>query len=143
MTIEEATKYAGWIQQAFPHMKMEARLYVRALVHYDAQVAQTAILDAITHEWQMLPKVAEVVAVVKSSTPSSRTDCPTCSGDRMVHVGISKAGMDEYAPCPDCNPVSGTDYFMGGHNMSVRSYSTKDHPLHALDPARVRAMMDS
>ena len=100
MTIEEAERFASWIQRAFPYMQMEPKLYVRALVHYDGEIAQTAILKAITNEWKMLPKVAEVVEVLKSSSPPPQTRaCETCSGDRLVETG------EGYALCPACHPL--------------------------------------
>ena len=131
MTMEEAERYAGWIQRGFPHMKMEPRLYIRALVHYDAALVESAILDAIESEWKHLPKVAEVTEVLQRAKlrHPSTVHCETCDGDRLVRVGKGTAtGDGEYAPCPDCHPMSGKNYL---------SYSSDLQPL---DPAKVREM---
>jgi hypothetical protein len=147
MTIEEATQYAGWIQQAFPHLKMEPRLYIRALVHYDASIASRAILDAITYEWKMLPKVAEVVEVVRRAIPPPLpVQCETCNGHRLVVVatrlqeqtfwmkerGITPSDdpYEEWAACPDCNTAADASYH--------RFDGTKFVPP---DPAKVREML--
>lgn len=132
MTIEEATAVAGWIQKAFPHMKMTPRLYVRALVHYDVTTSREAILAAISNQWTRMPNVNEVVKVVRAAAPSS-SNCETCSGDRLVHVG----GFD-YAPCPDCHPLSGTDYYLAGE---AKNYRATTMNAQALDPAKVRELM--
>jgi len=136
MTITEATTIAGWIQKAFPHMQMTPQLYVRALVHYDYEVASEAVLSAITSDWKMLPKVAEVVAVVRETTPPKNPQCETCANDRMVWVSET-----EVAPCPDCHPLSGEDYFMAGKGKNVRAH-VKDN-MRAVDPAWVRDRMSA
>ena len=133
MTIEEAQTYAGWIQQAFPHMKMTPKLYTRMLVHYDSALASKAILDAITDEWKHLPKVSEVSEVLQRAKKSSPTvvSCETCDGHRLVVVGGG------YAPCPDCHPMSGEDYLRSGESV----YYMTQRDERPLDPAKVRELM--
>lgn len=67
----------------------------------------------------------------------ARVDCRTCNGDRMVVFsvrtvtptgwtelhGLKPQGtVEEYAPCPDCNP----------------NCDTRRQGFHSPDPARVR-----
>jgi hypothetical protein len=102
VTVEEATTYVGWIQKAFPHMTMEPKLYVRALVHYDAEVSKRAILDAITNDWTYMPKVAEVVGAIKrrEATPKPHgchhgisffDRCPFCVAEADAADGLRDA----------------------------------------------------
>jgi hypothetical protein len=65
--------------------------------------------------------------------------CETCEGDGMVCVGSgTETGDGEYAPCPDCHQLSGTDYFLAGKGKNYRATGMNAQPL---DPAKVRELM--
>ncbi len=62
----------------------------------------------------------------------SESKCRTCDGDRFVVVGlrpVKNGGIEEYAPCPDCNPI---DVSFHRHNGTI---------ARSLDPAKVRELM--
>jgi hypothetical protein len=56
------------------------------------------------------------------------TRCETCNGDRFVVVGL-RGEIEEYAACPDCNPVDAGFWRHDGTRVTPP------------DPARVREMM--
>jgi len=64
---DEATRFAGLIQRAFPAMRMEQRFYIRALLPFDAKLAHEAILSAIENRWRYLPTVYEMKQVLAAT----------------------------------------------------------------------------
>ncbi len=82
-----------------------------------------------------------------SNLHSKASDCRTCGGDRLVVVTVRPAvattrmtklgiklpkvdGMEEWAPCPDCNTAA--DPFF---------YRADGSQARALDPAKIREWM--
>jgi len=64
----------------------------------------------LVNHWSSIEGKARKLSVRVNAR--SRSDCPTCGGDRWVPAGVDDRGYDQSAPCPDCSspPVDRRDH---------------------------------
>lgn len=132
------------------NMRMDdatADLWLSALLPGDAEITTKAVAE-LSKTMHYPPKIADLRERIAMLTPkmnqADERDCPTCNGDRYVLVGTRQAqqsvwmkqkgielpegpGMEEYAPCPDCNTTVDASFRRADGRM-----------VEPLDPALVR-----
>lgn len=113
-------------------------LWLGSLLDKEADIAMNAVarLAKTLHHPPKISDLEEVYAMLvdNASLPPAES-CPTCSGDLFVLVSMRKptrtqwmedqgidvpasgSMMEEYAPCPDCNPDCNTSF--PRHNGTV------------------------
>lgn len=149
MTYDEAEKVRQMIDGHWNLRMLEgtADLWLSALVKRDAELA-TKTVAQLAKTMHMPPKISDFEEVYvmlegRASLPPAES-CPTCGGDRFVLVALrppvrsqwmvdkgidlpARGGMEECAPCPDCNADANTSFvrydnsvFMGPDPAFVR-----------------------
>jgi hypothetical protein len=133
-------------------MSMEGArpMWVSYLLNQDAEIATVAV-TRLAKDMTRRPSLADLTDVVKMLTPQDAIGqgiCPTCHDDRFVLVSLrapvqtilmkekelelpeDQGGIEEYAPCPDCNSMADTGFRRADGSRFVGP-----------DPERVRALM--
>lgn len=106
--------------------ELVAEIRTRAADYRTVFEGATLTPTALAAHWKRVREESERLHKPKGTNQHVSTECDTCDGDRMVIVQTRtdtynghSAQVEEYAPCPDCNPVVITMRRIDGHKIST------------------------
>jgi len=126
----------GKIREMEPDMTsyvLADEIHRRAKIYPDVVGDVVLSAPALAKHWRRCGEVKKPERGTNRN--SGNTDCGTCGGDRMVLVGTRPGKLEgdrfeEYAPCPDCNPIE------------VKAFRHDGSVFRTPDPGRVRELMN-
>lgn len=154
MTEKEADQIIDFLYGMFrpPDPQETRKAWRLQLAHLDPDLATQAAING-AQVWEFFPKWPVFYGEYRALRRNERRkeevySCATCKGDRFVLVATRPAaqtdwmqkrgfepqspGMEEYAPCPECNASADTSF-----------YRHDNTEFRAPDPATVRRLMSS